>query len=375
VWLGIIAACWSSPAPVQSPPPPPPQPPPPLVVAAPPPTPVDAGAPVIAAAPDAAAPIQLAAPSTATCGTDEVWEALCGGKGTGTGTCGATSDTLASWGYQRLVISVLTKGKADPLLERFHYSDAETQPYAASIGPEGGGLPGPFCCYTSCTPLVVAARAATPKAPAGHHVEDACISPPASTRVPAKQNASCPAAIELAGVLAPYVGAHKPAHGIWWYRANGGKACCYSVVVQDPPADFDRNCPNCKCAAAGTPIATPDGEVAIESLGPGDLVLSIDRGALRAVPLSRVNRQRVHDHVLVVATLANGRTVAMSPHHPTADGRHFADLVAGSLLGDVRVVSVERVPYAGDYTYDLLPASDSATYVAAGALVGSTLKP
>lgn len=296
--------------------------------------------------------------------------------GTGRGTCGATADTLASWGYQRLVISVLTKGKADPLLKLFHYNDAETRTYAASIGPEGGGLPGPFCCHTSCTPLVVAARAAAPRPPAKHHVEDVCISPPASTRVPAKQNASCPAAIEIARQLAPYSGSHKPARGAWWYRQNGGKACCYSVVVADPPPALDdRHCPTCKCAAAGTPIATPTGEVAIESLAPGDLVMSMDHGSLRASPLTRVHRERVHDHVLVVATLANGRTVAMSPQHPTADGHQFADLVAGSLLGDARVIAVERVPYAGEYTYDLLPASDSATYVAAGALVGSTLKP
>src|SRR5574339_119808 len=129
-WLWFVAACWSTSPPVQSTPP-----------ATPP-----------------AQPLKIAAPAPGTCGADEVWEALCGGMGTGTGACGATADTNASWGYQRLVITVLTKGKADPALKRFVLDDAETQAYAASIPPSGAGLPGPFCCHTAFTPLVVAAR-------------------------------------------------------------------------------------------------------------------------------------------------------------------------------------------------------------------------
>jgi len=121
-------------------------------------------------------------------------------------------------------------------------------------------------------------------------------------------------------------------------------------------------------------IATPTGEVAIETLSPGDLVLSMHAGRLQAVPLRAVHRQAVHDHVVIVATLANGRQVAMSPRHPTADGHRFQDLVAGSMLGDERVVALKTVPYTGAYTYDLLPDSDSATYVAEGALVSSTLR-
>ncbi len=37
------------------------------------------------------------------------------------------------------------------------------------------------------------------------------------------------------------------------------------------------------------------------------------------------------------------------------------------------MVSVETVPYAHEMTYDILPGSDSGTYFASGALVGSTL--
>jgi hypothetical protein len=374
-WLVAVAACvWSTPA---SPPPPPP-PPPPQIVAAPPPPPAPspAPAPADAGAPFAQPPPAQVAVAPITCGADEVWEALCGGMGTGKGTCGPTADTNASWGYQRLVVTQITGGKKDPALKRFTLDDAETSTYAASIPPSGAGLPGPFCCHSRCTPLRVARAAASPKLARGYHLEEVCIPPPVSTNAPSREAPACPGAVELRGTLVAFSGAHKPKRLAWWYRANGGKACCYNVVAKDAPPDHDMgHCPTCKCAAAGTPIATPDGDVPIESLDPGDLVLSMDRGALRAVPLAAVNRTRVHDHVLVVATLANGRTVAMSPLHPTADGHHFADLTAGSQLGDVSVVSVERVPYAGEYTYDLLPASDTATYVAAGALVGSTLEP
>ncbi|HEX7602282.1 MAG TPA: hypothetical protein VF316_11780, partial [Polyangiaceae bacterium] len=45
------------------------------------------------------------------------------------------------------------------------------------------------------------------------------------------------------------------------------------------------------------------------------------------------------------------------------------------MLGGVAIVAVEEIPYAHAYTYDILPDSDSASYFAAGALIGSTLRP
>ena len=76
---------------------------------------------------------------------------------------------------------------------------------------------------------------------------------------------------------------------------------------------------------------------------------------------------------MVELELEGGRTVAMSPSHPTADGRAFSELAANARLGDARVVAVRRTPYHAPFTYDILPDSDTGTYVAAGALVGSTL--
>jgi len=81
----------------------------------------------------------------------------------------------------------------------------------------------------------------------------------------------------------------------------------------------------------------------------------------------------VSDHRVVRVELESGRILEISPGHPTADGRTFGDLRAGDRLDGARVVSAELVPYMHGFTYDILPASDTGTYVAGGALIGSTL--
>jgi hypothetical protein len=72
--------------------------------------------------------------------------------------------------------------------------------------------------------------------------------------------------------------------------------------------------------------------------------------------------------------LETGTTLEISASHPTADGRVLGDLTAGAELDGVRVVSAELVPYEHSHTYDILPASDTATYYAGGVLIGSTLR-
>jgi hypothetical protein len=91
------------------------------------------------------------------------------------------------------------------------------------------------------------------------------------------------------------------------------------------------------------------------------------------VPVVRTSTTRVRKHHVVEVALANGAVLRISPRHPTADGRLFADLVAGDHLGDVEVVAVKLVPYDAEATYDILPASTTGFYFAGGALVGSTL--
>jgi len=133
-------------------------------------------------------------------------------------------------------------------------------------------------------------------------------------------------------------------------------------------------CP--QCASPDTPIATPKGERAIAELVPGDLVYSVDGGAIVAVPLLRVGSTPVNAHRVMRIELDDGRVLELSPRHPTADGRHFYDLRAGTPLDDRHVVvESELVPYRFERTYDILPASSTGTYFAAGALIGSTLAP
>jgi hypothetical protein len=103
--------------------------------------------------------------------------------------------------------------------------------------------------------------------------------------------------------------------------------------------------------------------------------MSVDHGRLVPVPVLGVNRRAVKHHRVVRVVLENGRELRISAGHPTADGRTLGMLRPGDHLGGQTVVSTEVVPYEHDATYDILPASDTGTYVAGGAVIGSTLAP
>jgi hypothetical protein len=148
-------------------------------------------------------------------------------------------------------------------------------------------------------------------------------------------------------------------------------------VCTYPPVDCSKSwCPSkCSvCASPDTPIATPGGERRIADLQVGDLVYTVEDGAILPVPLLRVSRTPVFGHHVVRVQAADGRVLELSPGHPTADGRTFADLRPGTRLDGAAISSVEMVPYRHPYTYDILPMSRSGTYFAAGMLIGTTLK-
>lgn len=128
------------------------------------------------------------------------------------------------------------------------------------------------------------------------------------------------------------------------------------------------------CASPETRIATPQGQRRIADLLPGDLVYSEDRHAIRAVPLLRVGQTPVYNHHVMQVTMVDGTVLEMSAGHPTADGRTFGQLRPGDRLDGGLVVSSQLIPYRFARTYDILPASDTGTYVASGHLVGSTLR-
>lgn len=132
-------------------------------------------------------------------------------------------------------------------------------------------------------------------------------------------------------------------------------------------------CTSCECASPETPIATPSGEKPIASLAEGDLVYSVHQGAIVAVPIRRTQSNPVTNHFVLRVELEGGRILEISAGHPTADGRSFGDLKRGNLLGGAVIKDMQRVPYAHALTYDILPDSDTGTYFAGGALVGSTM--
>jgi hypothetical protein len=131
-------------------------------------------------------------------------------------------------------------------------------------------------------------------------------------------------------------------------------------------------CPT--CASPDTRIATPSGDRPIAELREGDFVYSVEHDAIVAVPVVRVKRTPVHGHHVIRVRLVSGETLEISAGHPTADGRTFGSLKAGERMDALHTVaSVASVPYLDDATYDILPASSTGTYFAAGVEIGSTL--
>ena len=142
----------------------------------------------------------------------------------------------------------------------------------------------------------------------------------------------------------------------------GGSSC---VVVG--------TCVPRKCASPDTAIATPTGERPVAELREGDLVLSVDHGAVVAVPVVATVRLAAPGHAVTRVEFEDGRAIEISAGHPTVDGRTLGALAPGDLLGEARVAAVSMIPYTHAFTYDILPASDTGSYFAAGALIGSTL--
>ena len=149
---------------------------------------------------------------------------------------------------------------------------------------------------------------------------------------------------------------------------RGNVTVASSVASGQPP------CPI--CLARGTRIATPSGDVAVEHLKIGDVVWTTDGTGTRvALPLVEVGSTPVPStHRVVHLVLSDGRTVDVSPGHPTAVGRKVGELRPGDLYDGAIVVRADLTPYAGGATFDVLPAGATGAYWANGVLLGSTLR-
>ncbi len=129
------------------------------------------------------------------------------------------------------------------------------------------------------------------------------------------------------------------------------------------------------CLAAATLIATPNGDAAVTNVRPGMLVWTADsagtRVAVRVVEIGSMEAQP--GHLMVHLRLADGRELLASPGHRTVDGRPLGSLGAGDEVDGSIVTTWELVPYAGERTYDILPAGATGRYWANGILLSSTL--
>src|SRR5207244_9562693 len=119
-------------------------------------------------------------------------------------------------------------------------------------------------------------------------------------------------------------------------------------------------------------ISTPDGPVPVTRVHAGMTVWSTDRSGNRIRATVIRTRQRRAVGELLRITLADGRSVVVSPRHPAASGELVGALGVGDRLDGSRIASVERIPYDG-FTYDLLPSGPTHTYFADGVLLGTTL--
>ena len=131
------------------------------------------------------------------------------------------------------------------------------------------------------------------------------------------------------------------------------------------------------CLAAATLISTPTGQVRVTDIHPGMLVWTADIDGTRiAAPVLQVGSMEAPaGHQMVHLVLADRRELLASPGHRTADGRRLGSLRVGDTVDGSTITHWTLVPYAGDRTYDLLPAGPTGTYWAGEIMIGSTLSP
>ncbi len=129
------------------------------------------------------------------------------------------------------------------------------------------------------------------------------------------------------------------------------------------------------CLSSDTLIDTPTGQVPVTSLVLGHSVFTVDQSGKRVTAEVEELGSTVvpKGHTVVVLTLSDGRTLTVSPGHPTVDGRTVGALTVGDTYDGSMVASRELVRYNALKTYDLRPSGETGFYFANGILLGSTL--
>lgn len=138
---------------------------------------------------------------------------------------------------------------------------------------------------------------------------------------------------------------------------------------------IDNNKPCPICLAKNTLIDTPQGAINVQDLQTGAPVWTVNKSGERVVgEVEKISKTAVpSDHKMVQLVLYDGRTLLVSPGHPTIDGRTVGDLAPGDKYDGSQVKTSERVSYGEAYTYDILVSDDTGFYFANGILIASTL--
>lgn len=128
------------------------------------------------------------------------------------------------------------------------------------------------------------------------------------------------------------------------------------------------------CLAYDTLIDTPTGPTLIGKLQAGMNVWSINRAGDRIITtIKSVFETPVFSkHIMVSLVLEDGRRLRVTPGHPTADGRTFADLFVGAFIDGSRIIGMEKIIYGHQFTYDIMTLEGTGDYWANGILIGST---
>jgi hypothetical protein len=130
------------------------------------------------------------------------------------------------------------------------------------------------------------------------------------------------------------------------------------------------------CLEAGTRIATPQGDVRVALLQPGDDVWTADAAGRRipAVIERVVSRPTPGPHLMLQLVLSDGRELVASGAHPAVTGTYLRELQPGQPYDGATVVEATWVTSTAPATFDILPSGPTGTYWANDILIGSTLK-
>jgi hypothetical protein len=138
---------------------------------------------------------------------------------------------------------------------------------------------------------------------------------------------------------------------------------------------IEQNKPCPICLSENTYIDTPQGRVSVKDMKEGMAVWTVDNSGvkMRATVLKTGKTEVNSGHEMIHLLLSDGRELFASPGHPLADRRLLGSISTGDIIDGAKVISAQKIPYKGKYTYDILPSGDTGLYFADGILVKSTI--